>query len=162
MGHSELLLTLGAIAIFGMVLLTTNRRMIEQNDNMIQREFEYYAISAAQTFIEEAKTKWFDENVILASPDSSGFTSYSTLGPEGETYANFNDVDDYHGYSAAVIDTTARDSFFVNITVGYVSETDPETQLTAEAYYKKMTVTITNRYLDAPVSLRYVFGYLQN
>lgn len=162
MGHQELLLTLAAIAMFGVVLLNMNRKMIEQNEDMIQREFEYYAISLAQSFIEEAKTKVFDENVITASAASpADFTSYGALGSEGgEVYPNFDDYDDFDGYSAP--DTAGRDTFFVAISVGYVNEGAPETIISAESYYKRMTVSVSNRYLDAPVNLSYVFGFMEN
>ena len=161
MGHRELLLLLGAIMLFGVTMLSTNRYMAEQNDATWQREFEYYSLSLAQSFIEEATTKKFDENEINGNPTiKDDFTNVNSLGPDGEVYPNFDDVDDFNGY--AETDTTTRALFVVNIAVGYVQENDPQTVVNSKEYYKKMTVTISNSNLIQPIQLSYVFGFINN
>ncbi len=62
MGYRELLLVLGAITLFGITMLSTNRFMADQNDDIWRREFETYALSLAESYIEEARAKaFFDE-----------------------------------------------------------------------------------------------------
>ena len=162
MGQRELLLVLGALILFGLTMLSTNRYVIDQNESIIQREFEFYGISLAQSFIEEAKTKAFDENVINGAVTvPAQLTHWNSLGPDGgETHPNFDDVDDYNGL--ALTDNTGRDEFTVSIEVGYIDETDPETILTIRSYYKRMNVTISNPYLIQPIVLGFVFSYLPN
>ena len=163
MGQRELLLVLGAIILFGITMLSTNRYVRDQTESNIQREFEFYSISLAQSFIEEAKTKAFDEKVINGTVNTPGqLTHWNSLGPDaGETHPNFDDVDDYNGLT--LIDSTGRDEFDVSIEVGYVlAETDPETMVNNRSWYKRMNVTIANPYLIQPIVLGYVYAYIQN
>ncbi len=161
MGRSELLLVLGALILFGLTRLSTNRYMIDQNDAIWQREFENYSLALAQSFIEEATTKAFDENEINGNPTiKDDFTHPNNLGPDGEVYPNFDDIDDFNGY--AEIDTTTRAIFDVEIAVGYVQENDPQTVVNSKEYYKKMTVTISNSNLIQPIQLSYIFGFINN
>ena len=161
MGRSELLLVLGALMLFGITRLSTNRYMVDQNDSIIQREYELYAISLVQSFYEEAKTKAFDNNVIGASPPvPSGLTAYDQLGPGGETYPIFDDIDDYNGL--ALTDSTARGNFDVTIEVGYVEENDPEVIVNYETLFKTIFVSVSNAYLMQPVQLSFLFGYINN
>ena len=163
MGRSELLLVLGALILFGLIMLSTNRYVIDQNESNIQREFEFYGISLAQSFIEEAKNKAFDEKVINAAVTGPNqLTHRNSLGPDaGETHPNFDDVDDYAGL--ILIDSTGRDEFEVSIEVGYIlDETDPETIINSRTWYKRMNVTISNPFLIQPLVLGFVFSYLPN
>ena len=159
MGRSELLLVLGALMLFGVTMLSANRYMVDQNESIIQREYELYAISLVQSFYEEAKTKEFDENVIGASPPvPSGLTEYDQLGPGGgETYPIFDDIDDYNGL--ALTDTTSRGYFDVAIVVGYVEETDPDVIVNYETLFKTIFVSVSNPYLNQPAQLSFLFGY---
>ncbi len=162
MGQRELLLVLGALILFGLTMLSTNRYVIDQNESIIQREFEFYGISLAQSFIEEAKTKAFDEKVINGTVNTPGqLTHWSQLGPDaGQTHPNFDDVDDYNGLTRT--ESTGRDEFDVSIEVGYINETDPETIVNPGSYYKRMNVTISNPFLIQPIVLGYVYAYIQN
>ena len=163
MGQRELLLVLGALTIFGTTILTANRFIVSQNNEMLEHEFEYFAASQAQTYIEEAKNMAYDENVINNTPLSlpTGFTSAGSLGPNGgETYADYDDVDDFDGFSETI--NSGRGDFVVEIVVAYVDPVDPDNTTTTKKYCKKMTVTVTNDMLDHPVILSQVFGYIKN
>lgn len=162
MGQRELLLLLGAITVFGTAALNVKRFTVDQNEAMLQRQFEIYAVALAQSFIEEAKVKKFDANATdPSSPDLNDFTNPPALGPEmGENYANFNDVDDYDGFSK--IDSTSLGEFSVALQTGYVQEANPGVVVNTRTFYKKMTVTVTHGFLKAPVTLTYIFGYKEN
>lgn len=162
MGHRELLLVLGALMLFSITMLSTNRYMADQNDAIWQREMEYYSLSLAQSFIEEATTRVFDEKEINGNPTiKDDFTDLDDLGPDdGEVYPNYDDVDDFNGFSA--VDSTTRANFGVIISVGYVQENDPQTVVNSKEYFKKMTVIISNNYLTQPVQVSYVFGFINN
>jgi len=163
MGQRELILVLGALTIFGMTILTANKFIVSQNDEMLEHEFEYFAASQAQAFIEEAKIMAYDENVINNTPGSlpSGFTSAGSLGPNvGENYQDYDDVDDFDGYSETI--DSGRGDFVVNIVVSYVDPTDPDNASSTKKFCKKMTVTVTNDMLNHPVILSQVFGYIKN
>ncbi len=167
MGQRELLLVLGALTLFGITMLSTNRYVAEQNDSLFQLEFEYYAVSLAQSYIEEAKTKAFDANFINTSVQNpDGYTDPDSLGvdpvPDSlgigpvEVYPNYSDIDDYNGFS--VTDSTSRGEFALNIQVGYVTEANPGVVVGVRTFYKNMTVAVSNQYLVSPVHVSYVFG----
>ncbi len=167
MGQRELLLVLGALILFGITMLNTTRYVADQNESLYLLEFEYYAVSLAQSFIEEAKTKAFDANFVnttiqvpddYTDPDSLGVDTVPDslgIGPV-EVYPNYSDIDDYNGY--AIIDSTSRGEFTLNIQVGYVTEADPGVVVGVRTFYKNMTVTVSNHYLVSPVQVSYVFG----
>lgn len=163
MGQRELILVLGALTIFGMTILTANKFIVAQNDEMLEHEFEYFAASLAQGYLEEAKNMAYDENVINNTPGSlpTGFTSAGSLGPNGgESYDDYDDVDDFDGYSETI--NSGRGDFIVDIVVVYVDPADPDNTSSTKKYCKKMTVTVTNDMLNHPVILSQVFGYIKN
>lgn len=164
MGHRELLLVLGAITLFGLTRLSTNRYMVGQNDAVWRREFETYALSLAESYIEEARAKaFFDETLNGGAPAvPAGFTDPDALGPDGaEVYPNFNDVDDFDRF--ATVDSTKRANFEVSIQVDYVEDTAPTVMVNYETRFKNMTVTVThNSFINVSFQLSYVFGYTSN
>ena len=162
MGNRELLLLLGAITIFGVLVSNTNRYMVEVKDVSMQREFTTYANSLAQSVIDEAKTKAYDGKVVGGSPPlPAGFTGHGALGPEpGEVYPNFDDVDDYNGFTGA--DSLMLGDYSINVWVNYVNETTPDDSVHQKTFCKKMTVQVTSDYLNHPLETSYVFGYMKN
>ena len=160
MGQRELLLVLGAIALFGITIFNTNRHIVDQNEDMIRREFEYYAISLAKSYLEEARAKpFFDESLNGGSPAvPAGFTDPGLLGPEGEVHPNFNDVDDFNGYTT--IDT-ARSDFSISIEVGYVDGPNWGNFVNYKTRFKTMKVTVSeDLYLFSTVQLNGVYSYV--
>lgn len=162
MGQRELLLLLGAITIFGAAALNLKRFTVDQNESMLERQFEVYAVALAQSFLEEASVKAFDANGTNASsPEEDDFTDPAALGPEaGETYPAFNDVDDFDGF--AKTDSSALGTFRVTVQVGYVQEANPNLVVNTRTFCKKMTVTVTQNFLPRPINLSQVFGYKNN
>ncbi|MDZ7261547.1 MAG: hypothetical protein ONB05_05515 [candidate division KSB1 bacterium] len=159
MGTRELLLVLGAIILFSMTSLSVNRTIFYNKEAIWANEFEAAAIAIAQQYIEEAKTKAFDEVIYSTVPTGpSDFTRPSSLGPEaGETYP-FDDFDDYNGFVTTV--GTPRNSYTVSIQVGYVFDGAPDSLLSAQTYCKKITVTVANDLLPTvSISAHFVRGY---
>lgn len=95
---------------------------------------EFLADSAfyAQTLMEEIKSKNFDENA--SSPWSAA------LGPEGgETYPNYNDVDDFNGYTNSPAAGYTRSA-----AIDYVRLSGSTWTTSASATdYKRIVVTIS-------------------
>ena len=164
MGRAELLLALMSIAIFGRFSLTVNSTLLESSAAVLISEFEMNAMSAADNIIMEAWSRKFDEAVLVTVPSDlpDDFTAYSSLGPEtGETYPNFDDIDDYDGLSIA--DTTSTGFVFnIAVTVGYVDTSDLNTYDNDEQFYKRMDVTITSVYLDTTLTLNHVFSFVRD
>ena len=165
MGTRELFLVLGAIVLFGIITLSTNMTMINNQMNVWGNDFHSTSISLAQQFIEEAKTKHYDEVLVsdntLPGKRTSNFSI--NLGPEGgESYPNFDDFDDYHNYTGFInTGETTNFRYMVSIKVRYVNEAHPDEILTNPSRCKRMEVTVFNEHMDViqPITLNYITAY---
>jgi hypothetical protein len=173
MGNSFLLM-IGALLMLGLFTLTANG-LIAENER-IADENEYYltSLSIAQSIIEEAKSKSFDQATVSAPLDSLiTLTLPGSLGPEtGEfvpvpdsltpngylSLTLFNDVDDYNGY-VRVVNTPRAEGYSVTVHIDYASPTWPDSTLTTSSFCKRMTVTVTSPLVSQAISLQYAFIY---
>ena len=171
---SNIILSLGALVLFGTFLGSSNRLMIGNNQIAAQNEFYVAALSLAQSVLDEAKTKAFDQktvNVPVSKTDS--LTGVSSLGKEaGETvptpdtlagngYSSiqrFNDIDDYHGYKR-LVNTPRAEGYTLSVSVGYASATYPDSAAVVRTFCKKMAVTVNSRYIPQPLIISYAFTY---
>jgi len=173
MGNTTVL-TIGLAVLLGLFSLAANGLI---NDNQaLSDQSEYYitAFSLAQSIIDEAKTKAFDQ-VTITSPVTSplSLTAPTLLGPDaGEAipapdssslrvYKStklFNDVDDYNGY-VRLVNSPRANGYRLSVTVCYASPTCPDSILATQSYCKRMVVTVTSPYLPQPMSMEYGFIY---
>jgi hypothetical protein len=165
MGQQQLFLTLGAVVLFGIVTISVNVNIARNTEAVYDQQIVAYAANLGQRFIDEAKTRAFDEASILAVPTSipGNFKPPGSMGTEGgEVYPNIDDVDDFHGYTSTV--STDMGDMNVSIVVYYVTATDLDTDVggSGKTRYKKMTVTVTCSQLPAPVVVTYVFAFQKN
>jgi len=164
MGEREILLVIGAMIFFAMTSLSVNRFCLDNNEVMMQSEFNYYAVSLAQGIIEEAKTRAFDVAVVSAPANDPPNDFTYPLGPRwNEYYPNFNDVDDYNGLTLNIqADVNGPPvNYTVHVVVGYVKETNPDKIVSEKTFYKKMIVTVSSDYISSDVVLSHVFGYYE-
>lgn len=164
MGRGELLLVLGALAIFGRFSLIVNNSLLDNSTRVLQSEFEITGISLLQETISEAGLKAFDETSVSSIPSSipGGFTSFTNLGPDGgETDSSmYDDVDDYNGLTTTGI-TEAGMTYNITTEVGYVSITDLVTLSSTLSTMKRMNLTLTSDYLSSDLNLSYVYSYIR-
>jgi hypothetical protein len=166
--------------IFGMILLGTfmlmaNGLLLENSIAADMNEYYLTAMSLAQSVIDEAKTKAFDQKTVsgpVTSKDS--LTSPSNLTREGSgevvpvpdtltsqgflSSINFNDVDDYNGYRR-LVNTPRTNGYMLAAAVRYVSSTYPDSASSTMSYSKKMTVTVTSPYFPDSLKVQYIFVY---
>jgi len=169
-----------ALVIFGMLLLGTfmlmaNGIMLENSTAADRNEYYLTAMSLAQSVIDEAKTKAFDQRTVsgpVTSKDS--LTSPLSLTREGSgevvpvpdtltsqgflSIIKFNDVDDYNGYRR-LLNTPRANGYMLAATVRYVSATYPDSASSTKSYSKRMTVTVTSPYFPDSLSVQYIFVY---
>jgi len=183
MGYN-LLLTIGALLLFGTLLVSTQNLISYNETDSMENEYILAAYGAAQTVIDEAKIRAFDENTV-ATPvaDTSGLTAAGSLGPDGgeavpavdtmvssppfsaqypgyPASARFDDVDDYHGYTRIVRTSRGFEGDTIRVSVAYVPIENPGAgPIGYRSMCKKMTVTVTGRYLPGSVTLSYGFTY---
>lgn len=187
-----MILTIGAVLLFGAFLSLSNRLMIGNNQIASQNEYYIAGISLAQSIIDEGKTKAFDQKTVSAGVSSrSSLTSPDSLGRDGVSeqavpttdtltaaspYSStnkgflssikFNDIDDYNLYSR-IVNTQRAEGYKLKVTVGYTSETSPDSTSGTRTYAKKMIVKVTSPYFPKSSSsgsqdtltLSYVYTY---
>lgn len=170
---ANMMLTIGSILLFGMFLSTSNKLMTGNSQIAAQNEYYIAGLSLAQSIIDEAKTKEFDQNTVGKIVSSiTGLTTVGSLGRDGGaeavpsrdtlssrapysatnkgyfSAARFNDVDDYNGYTR-IVNTPRAENYQVRVTVNYASETSPDALKASRTFCKTMTVKVTSPFFRA-------------
>lgn len=184
MGYNTLL-TVGAALLLGALTVSTRTLVWFHDTDSMENEYVLAACGAAQSLIDEAKTRAFDEKCIAQpAADTSGFTLPGALGRDGSDElvptadtmvtsapyssanpgypgaAKFDDLDDYHGYVRVLRASRALEGDTIRSTVVYANPDGPDQDSpTARTMCKRMTVTVTGKYLTRPVVLTYGFTY---
>lgn len=184
MGYN-LFLTIGALLLLGTLMVSTQNLVSFHDSNTLANEYILAAYGAAQSVIDEARTKAYDE-LTLAAPaaDTSGFTAVGSLGRDGSGESvpavdtmitttpfsaaypgyrsafRFDDVDDYNGYVRLVKASRGFEGDTVRVAVMYVPLDNPEAGATGfRTMCKLFRVTVTGKYLPRPVILPYTMTY---
>lgn len=163
----NLLITLGAMSLIGLLILTTINGLSNNEITISESEFVITGVSLAQSLIDEIKTKAFDQVEITGTINSPNDLS-STLGPESgenismpDTSGNqvfasltiYNDVDDYNGYSR-LVNTDIAENFLLTCQVQYVSVSNPENVSGSRTYCKRISVTVTSPFFTTLPSVQ--------
>ena len=130
--------------LLAVMILRVNNTILTTNSVLLETKFGVLATSLATSIIEEATGKAFDQNTYNNSISQlSDLTSPSGLGPgNGETYANFNDVDDFNGYTK--VDSSLPSAvFYLKTNVAYVQPTSPDLPVNTRTWHKRITVTVS-------------------
>ncbi|HCY75549.1 MAG TPA: hypothetical protein DHV28_06475 [Ignavibacteriales bacterium] len=151
------LLAIGAIWLFALISINFNSTVVHNISIEVENKVYLTAFSLADDMIEEIKQKAFDERTIdFITPNAEQLTL--DLGTEGEVWPNFNDVDDYNGYSKNV-GLPYLETYHVSTAVFYVNSNDPNSVAAdgERTFYKKVEVTVTSKYMSLPVVLSFIF-----
>ena len=156
MQNIQTYLTIGGLLLFSLTSLRFNSAILTTSTSDLQNKVYLTAFSLADDMIEEMKVKSFDENTVKF-PISNPAGLSATLGPEsGEVYPNYNDVDDFNGYTKNV-DEPHAEGYVVSCVVQYVEEDDPDVVSATQTFCKKATVTVSSPYMKSPVALSFIF-----
>ncbi len=149
-------LTIGGLLLFSLTSLRFNNAILDTSTADLHNKVYLTAFSLADDLIEEMKVKSFDQNTIdFPTNDPSTLTQYLGHGG-GEVYPNFNDVDDFNGYTRNV-DEPHAEGYVVSCVVQYVKGSNPDVVSSTQTFFKKATVTVTSPYMDHAVALSYIF-----
>ncbi len=163
MNTGQILLVLGALVLFSMLLPSVNQSILYNDRTLISTNSEITAISLCEKFLGEASTMVFDEVCVSSRPQStSQLTASASFGSEtGESYPNFDDIDDFHGI--AFQDSTTLPSVLFNIvgSVSYVDPNNPSNNLSSKTFLKRLRISVTGPYLVNPSSGKPVTVYLE-
>jgi hypothetical protein len=159
MGNNQYL-SIGAIVLLALVSLRFNTTLLENRTTEIENKVYLTAFSLADDLIEEIKQKAFDEETVeWRAITTDQLTPSNAFGPvdAGETSVyEFDDIDDYHGYSKAV-SLPHAENYSVTSTVDYVTASNPDVTSTSQTFFKRISVNVTSPYMSHSVKLSFVF-----
>ncbi len=161
-GYTEVLQTMLAMVLVSFLIINSNRAIAINNTIQVEGELEDQVIAIAQDFIDESRATTFDAytaNGAVPVNIPGGFTG--SLGPSASenTRSDFNDFDDYNGWTETI---TASDDveYEVSISVSYYKDGAPVAYQTT---LKQMTITITSDLLKKnKVNTEYTFKFLRS
>jgi hypothetical protein len=157
MSSGQSMLVLGATVLFALISLRFNTAMLENTTLEIQNKVNLTAFSLADDLIEEIKEKAFDATTVdFQAIDVTQLTAANALGHNSsESWPNFNDIDDYNGYSK-IVDLPHAEGYTVTCMVKYVDSDGSE--LSTQSFHKKVTIAVASKYLNNPITMAFIFS----
>jgi MSHA pilin protein MshD len=145
MNTGQSLLSLGAMTLVALIVLQVNTGFVMTSSTLLDNKLNILAVSLASSIIEEASGKAFDGNTVVdAASATSDLTYPGSLGPgAGETYPNFNDFDDYNGFSITNNNLSSAE-FVIMSRVNYINSSNPDQNVSVPTWHKKITVFVTS------------------
>lgn len=160
MNTGQMLLTIGAVILLGLTVITVNSTFSQHGMVLEKTEVGVYATSLATSLIQEATGKAFDENTVDTVINTvSDFTLPGNLGTEtGEVYPDFDDFDDYDGL-VRTIAVPGTDIFTIWATVRYVADNNPNSTSTNRTYHKRIDLAVAGSSSADTVRMSSIFSY---
>ena len=171
MNTGQMMLTIAAMFLLSLVILTANRGFLSTSTTMYQSRYDILGVSVATSIMEDATGASFDETTVGATVNSlSSLTSANLLGLDAsENSANFrtfDDFDDYNCYkNSPKLDTVQIEGsnlkmfFNTYCRVDYVENNDPNDITTDRTYHKKISVRVYAPGMTDTVKLSTVYSY---
>lgn len=151
------LLSLGALILLALISLQFNSSVLGNSTTEIEDKVYLTAFSLADDLIEEIKEKAYDEKTVdFQAISVSQLTPANMLTYEtGESWPNFDDIDDYNGYQKQV-DLPSAEGYDVSCKVNYVDSDGND--LGIQSFYKKVTITVNSKYMRDPFYMSFIFS----
>lgn len=172
MNTGQTILTIVAMVLLGVNVVSINRTFLQHGVVLQQTEVGVYGISLATSLLEEAQGKAFDENSLQGLlTATTQCTPANQLGPEaGETRTTYDDFDDYNWMTggptndntvvrADTIKVQDVGTFIRWSKVCYVDTSSPDTYRAYPTWNKKLTVYVTGKSSSDTLKLSHIFSY---
>lgn len=158
------MITAGFFVLLIVVVISANRMINESTVSTGEGDATNLSVDIARAVVNEAYRKIFDEKWIdSVYQAATEYTSVSLLGPEtGEkftlpdvvpykSYAMYDDVDDYNGYSR-IVDAGSMKGFKVTVQVYYIDQST-YAKTSTQTYLKRVDVSVEHpTYLQKKVT----------
>ncbi len=151
-------LSLGAMMIFSLISLRFDSAVLQNVEVEVENKVYLTAFSLADDLLEEIKQRAFDEKTVTFKAITPGaLTPAANLNKEsGEEWPNFDDIDDYNGYTKPV-SLPHAEKYKITCQVSYVQSDDQDQISFAQTYFKKVEIFVDSPYLRHQVRLAYIF-----
>lgn len=153
-------LTIGAIMLFGILILNVNRTTLGSEEKKLYSEYFIAATGIAQSLISEVKEKKFDRTV-NGQPlnDASTLTLPAQFGvSSGTPVSSFTAIEDYHNH-VRTISTPRAGNFTARVNIQYVNENNISQTSNSRTRIKRISVYVTNPFLKDTLSLQTFKSY---
>ncbi len=162
MNTGQSMMAIGAIILLSIIVLRVNNSFLSTNDVMMESKFGILATSLAESIIQEASNKAFDQNTTGGNTLTSvnSLTPPNQLGPDGSEhhFLQYNDFDDFNGYDTTITDLPSA-IFNLHCAVCYVDTTNLNSAASSQTWSKKLTVTVTSPSTNDKIVLTTIFSY---
>ncbi|MEJ5304455.1 MAG: hypothetical protein WHV63_00795 [Ignavibacteria bacterium] len=158
MNSSQLIILIASLILLSTIIILTNRANIETKDEKIEARNLYHSVNEAKNLFEEMRSKIFDEKLIsMTSINRDSLTNTSMLGPDNEIYPEYDDIDDYNGYSREL--NLENSKFYtLQVTVNYVKEDNPDIISSSPTFYKLVTIKCFGQNQAKKFELKQIFS----
>lgn len=158
MNASQVILLIASLILLSIIIILTNRANIETKDEKIEARNLYHAINEAKNLFEEMRSKIFDERLLtITSINRDSLTNTSMLGPDNEIYPQYDDIDDYNGYSRNL--TLENNKLYtLQVMVNYVREDNPDIISLSPTFYKLVTIRCFGQNQAKKFELKQIFS----
>lgn len=158
MSNIQSFLSIGAITLMSLISLRFNEAVLQNSTIEVENKVYLTAFSLADDLIEEIKEKAFDATTVnFPTTDPLTLTHPSKLGfDDNDVYPDFDDVDDYNGYTRTISAPHAED-YDISCSVWYVNPDNQSQFSSVQTFYKRVEVTVNSPYMRSPVNLSFIF-----
>lgn len=173
MNTGQTILTIGAVILLGLNVISVNRTFTQHGAVLQQTEIGIFSVSLATSLLEEAQGKVFDRRSLTDSclTNLSQLTPKDSLGPDvGDTRTDYDDFDDYNWMTGGptkdsiivrcdTIVIRDVDTFLRWAKVCYVDTSSPDTYRSTPTWNKKLTVFVKGKNSSETLQMSYIFSY---
>lgn len=164
MGSNNMLLVAISLLFFGKLVVSSNEMKSDRDVTVMETEAITTAASLANSMLDRATVKRFDEKVLPGNSPSDSSAFSLPIGLDGTEVSGrdstFDDIDDYNGYKDSVA-TPRFGKFYISCSVYYVNETEPFDSVGVRKFMKNIDVSVSNNFmvdatnpLKLPVAVR--------
>ena len=154
----ETLITLAAIVLFGLLIYNTLNNVLISTDRTIDANYILTGTSLGQSIIKEISSKSFDENCISATPEDSIEFSLPLKAEYGETYSDYDDIDDYNGFTK-IVSTENTGNYEIKTSIDYVRSNNPSQISVSNTRTKRISVKDYSEMIIDTLKLYYYSSY---
>ncbi len=159
MDTREIFLTLGAVILFSMTALYTNMAISDGSKAVVISQVTLSATEAGLSHIERLKSLKFDE-AVANDPDKflpEYFTLPASFGADAsETFANFDDLDDFHNYTYSK--DTDLAPFNITTRISYMDSLNVNSAVSFRTRYKRAEILVQTPFLADTLKMYQLFS----
>lgn len=171
MNTGQMMITIAAIFLLSMVILTNSRGLITTSTVMADNRYGILSVSLATSAIEQATSKAFDHNTdTVAVTLINSLTNVGALGIDPGELSNdpttFNDFDDFNIYrtvpktDSLILEGTDKKMIFNTYArVDYVDPDNPNNVSSTRTWCKRISVKVISPGMNDTIKMSSVYSY---